>query len=87
MGSAAVDGCDLRGRRITGRRTTGTGSSARQFRPAAPPGSSARQLCRSPGPARLLDMVEGRSTQAFQTWLAARDQVWRALSRGCVRPY
>jgi len=29
------------------------------------------------GPARLLDMVEGRSKQAFQTWLAARDQSWR----------
>jgi transposase len=29
------------------------------------------------GPARLLDMVEGRSTQAFQTWLAARPQAWR----------
>lgn len=29
------------------------------------------------GPARLLDMVEGRSKQAFKTWLAARPQVWR----------
>jgi len=29
------------------------------------------------GPARLLDMVEGRSKQAFTTWLAARDQAWR----------
>ena len=29
------------------------------------------------GPARLLDMVEGRSKQAFKTWLAARDQAWR----------
>ena len=29
------------------------------------------------GPARLLDMVEGRSKQAFQAWLAARDQAWR----------
>lgn len=26
------------------------------------------------GPARLLDMVEGRSKQAFKTWLAARSQ-------------
>ncbi len=29
------------------------------------------------GPARLLDMVEGRSKQAFKTWLAARPQAWR----------
>lgn len=30
------------------------------------------------GPARLLDMVEGRSKQAFKTWLAARPDAWRA---------
>ena len=29
------------------------------------------------GPARLLDMVEGRSKQAFKTWLADRAQAWR----------
>ncbi|CCG02705.1 ISL3 family transposase [Blastococcus saxobsidens] len=29
------------------------------------------------GPARLLDMVEGRSKQAFKTWLAARPDEWR----------
>ena len=29
------------------------------------------------GPARLLDMVQGRSKQAFSTWLAARDRAWR----------
>ncbi len=29
------------------------------------------------GPARLLDMVEGRSKQAFKTWLANRPQAWR----------
>jgi transposase len=29
------------------------------------------------GQARLLDMVEGRSRQAFQTWLAGREQAWR----------
>ncbi len=29
------------------------------------------------GPARLLDMVEGRSKQAFKTWLAARSDAWR----------
>lgn len=29
------------------------------------------------GPARLLDMVEGRSKQAFKTWLAQRDESWR----------
>ena len=29
------------------------------------------------GPARLLDMIEGRSKQAFSTWLAARPQAWR----------
>jgi len=28
------------------------------------------------GPARLLDMVEGRSKQAFKTWLAQRPQAW-----------
>ncbi len=30
------------------------------------------------GPARLLDMVEGRSKQAFKAWLAERPQDWRA---------
>jgi transposase len=30
------------------------------------------------GPARLLDMVEGRSKQVFKTWLAARAESWRA---------
>jgi transposase len=29
------------------------------------------------GPARLLDMVEGRSKQAFQQWLAERPAAWR----------
>jgi transposase len=29
------------------------------------------------GPARLLDMVEGRSKQAFKSWLADRPQAWR----------
>ncbi len=29
------------------------------------------------GPARLLDMVEGRSKSAFKTWLAERPQAWR----------
>jgi transposase len=29
------------------------------------------------GPARLLDMVEGRSKQTFAGWLAARPQAWR----------
>ena len=29
------------------------------------------------GPARLLDMVEGRSKQAFKQWLAERDESWR----------
>jgi transposase len=29
------------------------------------------------GPARLLDMVEGRSKQAFKQWLAERDPAWR----------
>ena len=29
------------------------------------------------GPARLLDMVEGRSKQAFKSWLAARPEAWR----------
>ena len=29
------------------------------------------------GPARLLDMVEGRSKQAFKTWRATRPKVWR----------
>jgi transposase len=29
------------------------------------------------GPARLLDMVEGRSKQVFKTWLAERGQAWR----------
>jgi transposase len=29
------------------------------------------------GPSRLLDMVEGRSKQAFKTWLAQRPPAWR----------
>jgi transposase len=29
------------------------------------------------GPARLLDMVAGRSKQAFKTWLAQRPEAWR----------
>ena len=29
------------------------------------------------GPARLLDMVEGRTKQVFATWLAGRPQPWR----------
>ena len=29
------------------------------------------------GPARLLDMIEGRSKQAFKTWLTVRPQSWR----------
>ena len=29
------------------------------------------------GPARLLDMVEGRSKQAFKTWLTEREASWR----------
>ena len=29
------------------------------------------------GPARLLDMVQGRSKSAFKTWLAARPKTWR----------
>ncbi len=29
------------------------------------------------GPARLLDMVEGRSKQTFKTWLAERPDAWR----------
>ncbi|HEX6757031.1 MAG TPA: ISL3 family transposase [Propionibacteriaceae bacterium] len=29
------------------------------------------------GPARLLDMVEGRSKQVFKSWLAEREQTWR----------
>jgi transposase len=29
------------------------------------------------GPARLLDMLEGRSKAAFKTWLAGRPQAWR----------
>lgn len=29
------------------------------------------------GPARLLDMVDGRSKRAFKTWLAERPRSWR----------
>ena len=29
------------------------------------------------GPARLLDMIEGRSKQTFKTWLAERPESWR----------
>ena len=29
------------------------------------------------GPARLLDMVPGRSKAAFKAWLAKREQAWR----------
>jgi len=34
-------------------------------------------VCDGTGPARLLDMVEGRSKQAFKTWLAEREESWR----------
>ncbi|NYG54973.1 transposase [Nocardioides perillae] len=43
------------------------------------------------GPARLLDMVEGRSKAAFKTWLADRDDAFRdavevvAMDGGCDR--
>ena len=30
------------------------------------------------GPARLLDMIEGRSKQAFKQWLARRPRAWRS---------
>ena len=30
------------------------------------------------GPARLLDMVDGRSNQVFKSWLAERDETWRS---------
>ena len=30
------------------------------------------------GPARLLDMIEGRSKQAVKRWLTERPQAWRA---------
>lgn len=29
------------------------------------------------GPARLLDMVEGRSESVFKAWLGERDEAWR----------
>ena len=35
------------------------------------------------GPARLLDMVEGRSKSAFKTWLAARPKSWRDGVESC----
>jgi transposase len=34
-------------------------------------------VCAGTGPARLLDMVEGRSKQAFRQWLAEREASWR----------
>jgi transposase len=34
-------------------------------------------VCDGSGPARLLDMVDGRSKKAFQQWLADRPQDWR----------
>lgn len=34
------------------------------------------------GPARLLDMVEGRSKAAFKTWLADRPSIWRERRGG-----
>ncbi len=34
------------------------------------------------GPARLLDMVEGRSKQAFKQWLADRPRAWRRRGGG-----
>src|SRR5258706_8818965 len=33
--------------------------------------------CDKTGPARLLDMVEGRSKAAFKQWLAGRPMAWR----------
>ena len=29
------------------------------------------------GPARLLDVVPGRSKKVLKTWLAARDELWK----------
>lgn len=34
-------------------------------------------VCVGTGPARLLDMVEGRTKQAFKAWLAERPDAWR----------
>ena len=38
------------------------------------------------GPARLLDMVEGRSKAAFKAWLADRPQAWREAVEVVARP-
>ncbi|WP_390896300.1 transposase, partial [Propionibacterium acidifaciens] len=36
------------------------------------------------GPARLLDMVQGRSKAVFKTWFAEQPQVWRASIKTVV---
>lgn len=35
-------------------------------------------VCDRTGPARLLDIVEGRFSQVFKDWLSARPEAWRA---------
>ena len=35
-------------------------------------------ICEKTGPARLLDMVEGRSKAVFKQWLAGRPKAWSA---------
>lgn len=40
---------------------------------------SARIIDQRPASFGLLDMIEGRSTQVFKTWLTARDQAWNDI--------
>ena len=45
-------------------------------------------LIRGRGPARLLDVVEGRSTSALVSWVAERDPAWRAgIAPAALDPY
>ena len=45
-------------------------------------------LIRGRGPARLLDVVEGRSTSALVSWVAERDPAWRAgIATAALDPY
>ena len=45
-------------------------------------------LTRGPGPARLLDIVAGRSASALISWINERDSVWRAgITTAALDPY
>ena len=57
--------------------TSTSGGTPAAATSTSPSSSTSPPIRDGTGPARLLDMVEGRSKQAFKTWLAERPQAWR----------